>query len=121
MGVIFEQYKQAFSNADGEDYSNAGGCGVAHPFDDKKRKSCEKAHSDKLKIKQGSDQGSLDVQKQQNELLKIKLQNDEKQSQRDANKKQMTPLQIVGIVGGSLMAITIMVVVIKLVKNKKNK
>lgn len=85
-----------------DDYNYAGGCYLKYPFDKAKRDECE-ANSPK----------NLSAQ---SDLLLAKATLDK------VNKPQqqgMTPLQIVGVVAGSLMAITVMVVVIKRVKARK--
>lgn len=86
-----------------DEYSYAGGCGVLHPFDKKKREACEKANLTAKTTEKESDKLLAQA------VLNKSLQKDE----------QMSPLAITGIIIGSLMAITLMVVVIKKVKAKK--
>lgn len=83
-----------------DEYNYAGGCGVLHPFDKKKREACEKAN---LTAKT--------TEKQSDVLLAQAALN--KSLQKD---EQMSPLAITGIIVGSLLAITVMVVVIKKVR-----
>jgi hypothetical protein len=88
-----------------DNYDYAGGCGVKHPFDAKKRAECEKLHLEKKNIKSGNTE--TDKLLAQAALLKAG------QAQTDT---QMSPLAITGIIVGSLLAITVMVVVIKKVR-----
>lgn len=88
-----------------DNYNYAGGCGVKHPFDAKKRAECEKIHLEKVNAKSGNTESNKILA--QAALAKA--------SQVDTN-VQMSPLAITGIIVGSLLAITVMVVVIKKVK-----
>lgn len=88
-----------------DNYNYAGGCQAAHLFDAKKRAECEKAHLEKVNAKSGNSESDILLAKAA--LLKAG------QPQTDA---QMSPLAITGIIVGSLLAITVMVVVIKKVK-----
>ena len=106
--TVFEkQNKENMSNASGYDddaYSYAGGCGVLHPFNKAKREECEKAN---LTAKT--------TEKQSDILLAQAIANKSEQ----APEKQMGAGAIIGIVVASIVAITVMVVVIKKVKAKK--
>ena len=86
-------------------YSYAGGCGIKHPFNKAKRAECEKIHLEKVNAKRGNTES--DKLLAQAALAKA--------SQPELN-TQMSPLAITGIIVGSLLAITLMVVVIKKVK-----
>jgi hypothetical protein len=88
-----------------DNYNYAGGCGVKHPFNKSKRAECEKIHLEKKNLKGGNSES--DKLLAQAALTKA--------SQPETN-TQMSPLAITGIIVGSLIAITIMVVVIKKVK-----
>jgi hypothetical protein len=91
-----------YSYAGGDDeYDYAGGCGVLHPFNSKKREECEKAN---LTAKTTETESDI-------LLAKATLA---KASQ--PQQAPMSPLAITGIIVGSLLAITVMVVVIKKVK-----
>lgn len=121
MGFNIVDYKEAltnldvneaskWNNADGKDpyayaggddeYDYAGGCGVLHPFNDRKRAECEKAH-----LTAKTTETESDILLARATLLKAGQQ-----------QVQMSPLAITGIIVGSLLAITVMVVVIKKVK-----
>ena len=122
MGFNIVDYKEAltdldvneaskWNNADGKDpyayaggddaYDYAGGCGVLHPFSKKRREACEAAN---LTAKTTETESDI-------LLAKATLA---KASQ--PQQAQMSPLAITGIIVGSLLAITVMVVVIKKVK-----
>jgi hypothetical protein len=88
-----------------DNYNYAGGCGVKHPFNKAKRAECERIHLEKKNIKSGNTES--DKLLAQAAVLKA--------GQVETN-TQMSPLAITGIIVGSLIAITIMVVVIKKVK-----
>lgn len=125
MGFNYEQYKEELSNATGElasvssadpyayamgtsdDYNYASGCGALHPFNKAKREACEKAKSEKKQAKLDLKISSAESDKKLAEAALI-----------SANKPetQMSPLAITGIIVGSLLAITVMVIVIKKVK-----
>lgn len=123
MGFNYAQYKEELSNATGElasisstdpyayasgtsdDYNYAGGCGVKHPFNASKRAECERIHLEKKNIKSGN----TETDKILAEATRIKAGKTEPNT-------QMSPLAITGIIVGSLLAITVMVVVIKKVK-----
>lgn len=123
MGFNYEQYKEELSNASGElvslsssdpyayamgtsdDYDYAGGCGVKHPFDARKRAECERIHLEKVNAKSGNTESDKILA--QAALLK---------ASKTETDTQMSPLAITGIIVGSLLAITVMVVVIKKIK-----
>ena len=88
-----------------DNYNYAGGCGIKHPFNKAKRAECERIHLQKVNAKSGNTESDII-------LAKAALA---KASQTETN-TQMSPLAITGIVVGSLLAITLMVVVIKKVK-----
>jgi hypothetical protein len=88
-----------------DNYNYAGGCGVKHPFNKAKRAECERIHLEKKNIKSGNTES--DKLLAQAAVLKA--------GQVETN-TQMSPLAITGIIVGSLLAITLMVVVIKKVK-----
>ena len=88
-----------------DNYNYAGGCGVKHPFNATKRAECERIHLEKKNIKSGNTES--DKLLAQAAVLKA--------GQVETN-TQMSPLAIGGIIIGSLLAITVMVVVIKKVK-----
>jgi hypothetical protein len=87
-----------------DNYNYAGGCGVKHPFNATKRAECEKLHLEKKNLKGGNSES--DKLLAQASVIKA--------GQVEA--PQMSPLAITGIIVGSLLAITVMVVVIKKVK-----
>ena len=88
-----------------DNYNYAGGCGVKHPFDSVKKAECERLHLEKKNIKSGNTESDILLAKAA--LLKAgKTEVD----------TQMSPLAITGIIVGSLLAITLMVVVIKKIK-----
>ena len=93
-----------------DNYNYAGGCGVKHPFNKAKRAECEKIHLEKKNIKGGNTEADITLAKAA--LLKA--------GQVETN-TQMSPLAITGIIVGSLIAITVMVVVIKKVGKSKQK
>lgn len=124
MGFNIVDYKEAltnldvneeskWNNADGKDpyayvggddaYDYAGGCGVLHPFNKKRREECEAAN-----LKAKTTETESDILLARATLLKAGQQ-----------QVQMSPLAITGIIVGSLLAITVMVVVIKKVKAKR--
>jgi hypothetical protein len=84
-----------------DNYNYAGGCGVKHPFNKAKRAECEKIHLEKKNIKGGNTE--TDKILAQASLVKASQPQD----------TGMSPLAIGGIIVGSLLAITLMVVVIK--------
>ena len=88
-----------------DQYNYAGGCGVKHPFNATKRAECEKIHLEKINAKSGNSES--DKLLAQAALLKA--------GKTEAD-TQMSPLAITGIIVGSLLAITLMVVVIKKIK-----
>jgi hypothetical protein len=121
MGFNIVDYKEAltdldvneaskWNNADGKDpyayaggddaYDYAGGCGVLHPFSKKRREACEAAN-----LKAKTTETESDILLARATLAKASQQ-----------QVQMSPLAITGIIVGSLLAITVMVVVIKKVK-----
>jgi hypothetical protein len=87
-----------------DNYNYAGGCGVKHPFNATKRAECERLHLEKKNLKGGNSES--DKLLAQAAVIKA--------GQVDSS--QMSPLAITGIIVGSLLAITVMVVVIKKVK-----
>jgi len=87
-----------------DNYSNASGCFLKHPIDRSKRNECEKNAPKNINA--------------QSELLTAQAVL-AKVSQAPTETKAMSPLAITGIIFGSLMAITIMVVVIKKTRAKK--
>jgi hypothetical protein len=94
-----------YDYADGDDeYNYAGGCGIKHPFNASKRAECERIHLEKKNIKSGNTE--TDKILAQAALLKAG----------QPQEVGMSPLAITGIIVGSLLAITVMVVVIKKVK-----
>jgi hypothetical protein len=97
-----------YSYAGGDDeYNYAGGtlsCDILHPIRKKEREACYKARAESSK------ESESDVL-----LAKAALA---KATQPQVN-TQMSPLAITGIIAGSLLAITVMVVVIKKVKAKR--
>ena len=88
-----------------DNYSNAGGCQILHPFSKSRRDDCEKAHLAALNAKSGNTESDKLLAKAA--LIKA--------SQPQVN-TQMSPLAITGIIVGSLLAITLMIVVIKKIK-----
>lgn len=116
MGFNIADYKEPLSkldlketdrwiNADGLDpYSYAGGCQVLHPFNKKKADECEKANLTAKTTESESDKAIARA---------IELKASQPQQQ------PLGALAITGIIVGSLMAITVMVVVIKKVKAKR--
>ena len=116
MGFNIVDYKEAltdldvneaskWNNVDGDDeYNYAGGCGIKHPFNASKRAECERIHLEKKNIKSGNTE--TDKILAQATLLKAG----------QPQEVGMSPLAITGIIVGSLLAITVMVVVIKKVK-----
>ena len=84
-----------------DNYNYAGGCGVKHPFNATKRAECEKIHLEKKNIKGGNTE--TDKILAQATLVKAS----------QPQEPGMSPMAIGGIVIGSLLAITLMVVVIK--------
>ena len=97
--------KDPYAYAGGDDeYDYAGGCGIKHPFNASKRAECERIHLEKKNLKGGNSE--TDKLLAQAALLKAG----------QVDKSQMSPLAITGIIVGSLLAITVMVVVIKKVK-----
>jgi hypothetical protein len=87
-----------------DNYNYAGGCGIKHPFNASKRAECEKIHLEKKNIKSGNTES--DKLLAQAALVKAG----------QIETPPMSPLAITGIIIGSLLAITVMVVVIKKVK-----
>jgi len=134
MGFNYEQYKEELSNATGElasvssadpyayamgtmddynyaegtmdDYNYASGCGVLHPFNKAKREACEKNAEKKRETK-------LNIKVSDAESNKILAEAVALKSSKTESNTQMSPLAITGIIVGSLLAITVMVVVIK--------
>ena len=88
-----------------DNYDYAGGCGIKHPFNKSRREACEKIHLEKQNIKGGNTESDILMAKAA--YLKA--------SQPQVN-TQMSPLAITGIIAGSLLAITLMIVVIKKIK-----
>jgi len=123
MGFNIVDYKEAltnldvneaskWNNADGKDpYAYAGGddeydyaggtlsCDILHPIRKKEREACYKARAESSK------ESESDILLARAALAKASQQ-----------QVQMSPLAITGIIVGSLLAITVMVVVIKKVK-----
>ena len=93
--------KDSYAYAEGDDeYDYAGGCGVLHPFSKKRREACEAAN-----LRAKTTETESDILLARATLAKASQQ-----------QVQMSPLAITGIIVGSLLAITVMVVVIKKVK-----
>lgn len=90
---------------DNSNWSNVGGCAVLHPFNEEKRQECEAAYSGKAK----------NVSAQADLLLAQAAL--EKQRKLD-QPKGWSAGQTTMVVVGSLLAITIMIVVIKRAKSK---
>lgn len=109
---IEKTYRQEYNNVagykDGDEYAYASGCGVLHPFNARKREACEQAKLEKISAKQSVKQSLAEVAKIEAEALAIKAS--------QAPERQMGAGAIVGIVVASILAITVMVVVIKKVK-----
>lgn len=103
--TVFEKQNNGnMSNANGYDddaYSYAGGCAVLHPFNATKRAECEKAN-----IASKTAESQSDVLLAQATLAKAS----------QPQQAQMGAGAIIGIVVASIVAITVMVVVIKKVK-----
>lgn len=90
-----------------DNYSNAGGvisCAVAHPFNAGRRKDCQDAQN-----KLAGDTAQSDLLMAQAVLAKAQ----------QAPEEGLSPMAITGIVVASLMAITVMVVVIKKTKTAR--
>jgi hypothetical protein len=90
---------------DDDEYSYAGGCWFSYPLrrDRAKREECEK------KVSEGKTSSAETDKILAQAVLNRSLQEPE---------KSMSPIAIMGIVGGSLLAITLMIVIIKKVKSK---
>jgi hypothetical protein len=134
MGFNYEQYKEELSNATGElasvssadpyayatgtmddynytegtmdDYNYAGGCGWLYPFNKERRNDCEQKFEKRRETKLNLKVSDAESNKMLSEAAALK-------SSKTESNTQMSPLAITGIIVGSLLAITVMVVVIK--------
>ena len=126
MGFNYEQYKEELSNATGElvslsssdpyayasgtsdDYNYATGTLCEFIIKKDKKAECEKVRDERKTEKRDAKSGNTESDKLLAQAAVLKA------GQVDSS--QMSPLAITGIIVGSLLAITVMVVVIKKVK-----
>jgi hypothetical protein len=89
----------------GNGWSNAGGCGLLHPFNEEKRRACEEAKAASAK----------NVSAQADLVLAQAALEKSKQSS-----TSWTAGQTAMVVGAALIGITLMIVVIAKSRSKKN-
>ena len=114
MGFNYNQYEEVLEDNSQDDYSNAGGCAVKHPFNKVRRAECNRLFAEKKKNKSGNGEADVLMSQAILELAKTPAQQMNQQSG-----SGLSGLAIGGIVLGSALMLVIMVIVIKKVKKVK--
>jgi len=107
MGFNYNQYEEVLEDNSQDDYSNAGGCAVKHPFNKGRRDECNRLFAEKKKNKSGNGEADVLMSQAILELAKTPAQQ---------SRSGLSGLAIGGIVLGSALMLVIMVIVIKKVK-----
>lgn len=91
-----------------DNYSNAGGCGWAHPFSKKRREECNERYEEKQAAKTSATQKEADA----NLLLAQAAATQAAKQEQD----KWSPLAVTGVIMGSMLAIGLLVLIIKRAK-----